>query len=205
MTPRGGDRVVIAVDAPFGFSEAFRSLLGTGGKGEYSERVNGEAIKIDYLYRRTEQFVEEKTHRIPLSPVIHQIGSQTTKVMHFLRRFLFDSSAGVGVWSALSPTGVEVTAIEVYPSTCKTRRGETRGEVDCADILDKFLTVKSESGEISDDEEDGLICALLAKLFDRDRKAFHEPEHGVDPAEGWIWFPRSCDKPKRGKRGGSVE
>ncbi|WAC18351.1 hypothetical protein OVA24_14020 [Luteolibacter sp. SL250] len=201
VTPRRGDRVVMAVDAPFGFPKDFRSLLGIDGEGGCSERVDAKAIDIGYLYRGTEQFVEKRMGRIPLSPVIHQIGSQTTKVMHFLCRFLFDSSKEKGVWSVISPGEVEVTVIEVYPATCKTRGGETGGEVDCPEILNDFTGIKSVSGNISDDEEDGLICALLARLFDGNRKAFHEPGDDIDPAEGWIWYPRSCDK--SGKSSGS--
>ena len=167
-TPGSGP-VTLAIDTPLGFSEAFIQLV-TQSKAAASI----EASKTNpYLFRRTEHYLFEQGLS-PLSAIKDMIGSQATKGMHVLARFV-PNIVECGVWSDNS----NLTAIEAYPSAYK--RSET------IQALRRPYPALSHV-----DCEDALSCALVASLFAENRSALMPPEADVSPSEGWIWVPRDA-------------
>lgn len=102
------------------------------------------------------------------------IGSQATKEMHVLARFV-PKIVECGVWS----DGRNLTAIEAYLSACK--RSET-----IQDLRRPYSALSHA------DCEDALTCALVASLFAEKPSALMPPEADVSPSEGWIWVPRDA-------------
>ncbi len=177
---QGSSRIILAIDTPLGFSEAFVRLV--------TQRVNvGEIGSSDtnlYLYRQTERFLFENGLS-PLSAVKDMIGSQATKGMHALARFA-PLMPRCGIWSS----GKRLTAIEAYPSACKN-------SATVAELREPFPKLGH------DDLDDALTCALLAYIFEVDFNALIVPEADVPLSEGWIWVPKDVQpKPERDQRTG---
>lgn len=75
-------QVMLAIDTPLGFSEAFVRLV-TGL--ECTEPV-GSSQTNSYLFRQTEHYLFQQGLK-PLSAIKDMIGSQATKGMHVLAKF----------------------------------------------------------------------------------------------------------------------
>ena len=167
--PGDGSSFVLAIDTPLGFSRAFVALL--------SERRAAESIgdsqSNPYLFRETERHLFRHGLR-PLSPVKDMIGSQASKGMHVLARFA-PHIMRCGVWS----NGADLTAIEAYPSACKT-------SALVAELRRKYAPLEHK------DKEDALTCGLIAWLFAHAPQLLNAPDEGVPPDEGWIWLPRDA-------------
>jgi hypothetical protein len=173
-------QAVLSIDTPLGFSEAFSRLITCREYAEALEKSNTNA----YLFRATERFLFD--HGLtPLSPVKDMIGSQATKGMHVLAKFA-SKVTQCGVWS----DGDCLTAIEAYPSACKTS------------AFIQNLLLPYVQGERVDpperlwiegidhpDKRDALICALMAHAFAFCPEALAAPLASIRPAEGWIWVP----------------
>lgn len=159
-------RVTLAIDTPLGFSEAFIRLVTSQGHA-------GDVGRSDtnlYLFRYTERFLFERGLR-PLSAIKDMIGSQATKGMHALAKFV-PQVRRCGVWS----DGERLSAIEAYPSACK--HSATVNEL------------QRPFGRLShDDLDDALTCALLAYLFNQQPDVLVPPGADVPISEGWIWVP----------------
>ena len=158
--------VVLAIDTPLGFPQAFVDLVTNLNGGG----VIGQSETNHFLFRRTERDLFEHGLR-PLSSIKDMIGSQATKGMHVLAKFA-SKRRQTGVWT----DGKELTCIEAYPSPCKHSA-----------TVQKLLGAYSRLGH--DDEQDALICALIGYLFTNRRAILHPPPADVPPAEGWIWLP----------------
>jgi len=161
-------KVVLAIDTPLAFSQAFTSLAVHGR--QVSEPLEGSHTN-PYLYRRTEQMLFAHGLR-PLSAVKDLIGSQATKGMHVLAKFAPHTDS-CGVWTG----GVRLTAFEAYPSACKASVAVAGLRVDYPALGNQ-------------DKEDALICALVAALFACQRETLWEPPDDIPVSEGWIWVPR---------------
>ena len=161
-------KVVLAIDTPLAFSQAFTSLAAYGKP--VSQPLAGSYTN-PYLYRRTEQLLFEYGLR-PLSAVKDLIGSQATKGMHVLGKFA-PLTAKPGVWT----DGESLLAFESYPSACKS-------SVLMADLRARYPTFDHQ------DKEDALICALIAALFAGQRETLWGPLDDTPLSEGWIWVPR---------------
>ena len=168
VSPESGP-VTLAIDTPLGFSEAFIQLVTQSKAAASIEASNTNP----YLFRRTEHYLFEQGLS-PLSAIKDMIGSQATKGMHVLARFV-PKIVECGVWS----DGRNLAAIEAYPSACK--RSET------IQALRRPYPALSHA-----DCEDALTCALVASLFAEKRSALMPPEADVTPSEGWIWVPRDA-------------
>jgi len=168
VSPESGP-VTLAIDTPLGFSEAFIQLVTQSKAAASIEASNTNP----YLFRRTEHYLFEQGLS-PLSAIKDMIGSQATKGMHVLARFV-PKIVECGVWS----DGSNLAAIEAYPSACK--RSET------IQALRRPYPALSHA-----DCEDALTCALVARLFAEKRSALMPPEADVSPSEGWIWVPRDA-------------
>ena len=122
----------------------------------------GKSIQNSLLFRYTERFVSDK-ERKPLSVIQDSIGSQSTKVIYFLRHFQFKQE-NVGIWETMNRN----IAIETYPSVV----GEKGNDIDdaeiCANLAWKFRHDKS-------------------RLYQPDNETKHLETIKI---EGWIWFPQ---------------
>jgi hypothetical protein len=158
--------VTLAIDTPLGFSQEFIRLV-TG------QQAVGELGKSDtnpYLFRHTERWLFQRGLK-PLSSIKDMIGSQATKGMHVLAKFA-PTAVRCGVWQ-----GDHLTAIEAYPSACKTS--------------DTVRALQLRYGALAhDDLDDALTCALIAFLFANQPDALYAPEPQIPLSEGWIWVPK---------------
>jgi len=162
----GDSPVTLAIDTPLGFSQEFVQLV----TGQRAFRELGSSGTNPYLFRQTERRLFERGLK-PLSAIKDMIGSQATKGMHALAKFA-PTAIRCGVWQQGC-----LTAIEAYPSACKTSS--------TVQVLQEPL------GKLAhDDLDDALTCALIAYLFANQPAALLAPEPSVPMAEGWIWVPR---------------
>lgn len=186
--PSDTSLVTLAIDAPLAFSAGFVKLL--AGECVHAEPL-GKAIENPYLFRRTETFAAKERKRNPLSPLQDQIGSQTTKIAHVLAKFGLKNN-GEGVWLAEGAGGLRIHVVEAYPAMCKTSKdGPLRPGI--LKIL--YDRVREEHTPATGDENDALICALIAHLHRCEPGSLHAPISNSRyflPEEGWIWFPKRC-------------
>lgn len=169
-TPPPQARVVLAIDTPLGFSRAFLSLA---GELRPAGPVGGHADN-PYLHRLTERHLMRHGLR-PLSPLKDMIGSQATKGMHVLARFA-PRIGSCGVWTAGAGT---LTVIETYPAGCRRSR--------------HLHALRSGMPAMpGPDEEDALLCALVAWLYAFRRGRLAPPPGDAPEREGWIWLPRDA-------------
>jgi hypothetical protein len=173
-------QVVLAIDTPLGFSEAFTRLLARDG---FDNNI-GQSDTNPYLFRQTERFLFDHGLK-PLSPVKDMIGSQATKGMHVLAKFT-PMMAQCGVWK----NDATLIVIEAYPSACKQSPFFQK-------LLGRYVI-----GERTDppgrlwveqidhqDKLDALTCALIAHTFKFHRDALAHPPDLIPLTEGWIWVP----------------
>lgn len=155
-----GQHIVLAVDAPLGYSEAFVNLVTT-----YSAHPSQiDKFKDNpYIFRATERFLYDKGYT-PLSAVNHMIGSQSTKAIHFISKFEC-SVESVGVWKT---NNKRLTVIETYPAV-------------------NIFEIPAEVDHQHKDINDAFKCAYIAKIFDQDRSKLYSPLSDVSEREGWIW------------------
>lgn len=171
--PTNAARVTLAVDAPLGLPQQLIQLairvLTVGSVGASASNP--------YLFRRTERFLFERGLS-PLSAIKDMIGSQTTKGMHVLSKFA-PCIERSGVWH--SRDGRLLTALETYPAGCKRSK------------LLSMLRARV-GGQLGDhvDEQDALICALIAHLFVNRQHKLEPPEACAPDGEGWIWLPKDA-------------
>jgi hypothetical protein len=164
--PPSRSKITLAIDTPLGFSEAFTRLV---TQREHTGEV-GKSDTNPYLFRQTERLLFEHGLK-PLSAIKDMIGSQATKGMHVLAKFA-PQTLGCGVWS----DGKRFTAIEAYPSACKT-------SATMQQLIGRYPTMDHE------DKQDALACALLGYLFASEPAKLATPDNSVPEAEGWIWVP----------------
>lgn len=167
----GGHPVVLAIDTPLAFSTSFVKLITQLQPTEPIE----DSRSNPYLYRYTERFLSERGVQ-PLSPVKDMIGSQATKGMHVLAKFV-PQIESCGIWRSAG-----LVAIEAYPSPCKRSRLISNLRHD----LPIFAT---------DDENDALTCALMGHLFAQDFRHVLAPPDEAPMSEGWIWVPADAVNP----------
>ncbi len=161
--------VTMGIDTPLGFSQELVRLA-TQLKGV---ETIGESSANPYLFRRTERRLFESGLR-PLSVMKDMIGSQATKGMHVLGRFV-PNVASCGVWT----DGHVFRAIETYPSACRNTQA-----------VKGLLNGKPKLWHA--DVEDARICALMAFLFATDPKCLEHPPADSPMCEGWIWVPKAA-------------
>jgi hypothetical protein len=163
-------KVVLAIDAPLGYSLQFAKLI-TDLRCVDSV---GRSAANEYLFRQTERMLFERGFS-PLSSVKDMIGSQSTKAQHVLAKFA-SATQSCGVWT----DGCALTAIEAYPSACRHSS------------LLRELRNRGQYTSQGTDKDDALTCALIAYLFDQRRAEMVPPPDDVPVAEGWIWLPRDA-------------
>lgn len=180
--PTGKITITMAIDAPFAFPIGFVNLLGAFHSPEYLD----DALGNPYLFRRTERYAAGFLGRNPLSAVQDRIGSQTTKILHFLTKFGLTNNAE-GVWHDPMQDSFELSVIEAYPAMCKALDGTIR-----PDPVNIFYQNQLENNlTANQDIRDALLCAIIAHLHANNNGLLCQPVEGDNfhPLEGWIWFP----------------
>jgi hypothetical protein len=164
--------VVLAIDAPLGFSQQFVELV---SRSYAVQNDVGIISGNPYLYRETERFLFE--HGItPLSPIKDMIGSQATKAQHVLARCT-PIVRSCGVWSDSG----RLTAIEAYPASCRN-----------STLLKSYLTNRKPMRHR--DLDDALVCSLIAFMYATRREDLQQPDLRTPVSEGWIWVPKDVLK-----------
>lgn len=167
--PTNPKHVTLAIDAPLGFSTEFVGLI-TDFK--FVEAL-GNYDTNPYLYRYTERYLFKHGLR-PLSAIKDMIGSQATKGMHVLAKFVPEVQR-CGVWRN---DGL-LTAIEAYPSACKNSA-----------LIEALRQQIINHPVENEDKMDALTCALIAYLFTNNPEELIGPTDSVSVSEGWIWVPK---------------
>lgn len=186
-TPPDNAYYILSIDTPLGFSQNFQKLL----NGDVVNDPIGASASNPYLFRQTEHFLFE--HGLtPLSAVKDMIGSQATKGIHVLAKFA-QKIISTGVWS----DGEILTAIEAYPSACKT-------SITIKEFLLPFIEARIELSEPAksvwdgaqfitminhEDKRDALLCALIAWLYQNKSDSLMQPNKYTPQSEGWIFVP----------------
>ncbi len=165
--PTAPCHVTLAIDTPLGFSQEFVRLV----TDLHDAGPLGSSDTNRYLYRHTERWLFARGLH-PLSAVKDMLGSQATKGMHVLARFA-PHRESCGIWT----DGRLLTAIEAYPSACRT-------SALIQDMRRPYPTLTHQ------DITDALTCALLACLFAEERSTLAPPDADTPASEGWIWVPR---------------
>jgi len=169
--------VVLAIDTPLGFSNAFIDLL---VQGKAAGTIDGFSSN-PYLFRQTERFLFERGLS-PLSAIKDMIGSQATKGMHVLARFASDIER-CGVWT----DNHRLQAIEAYPSACK--RSPTMDALRESVVQSAGGSCGRGWGQMHVDQQDALTCALVAWLFHFRSDLLVQPSLDTPQREGWIFVP----------------
>jgi predicted nuclease with RNAse H fold len=192
---------VLAIDAPLGYSNAFRQLVNDKESISlnYLDINKGSETHIyrhnPYVFRRTEMFIydlkiskhEEKSKIEPLSAVNNMIGAQSTKGIHVLSKFAKNRIEN-GIWQS---DDNRLTVVETYPT-----------------LLETSISVKDSINDDEKDIRDACLCAIFARIFSKkinSHKIVHPnfiiyeivdeklkligPPSDMDyEKEGWIWF-----------------
>ncbi|WP_049764692.1 hypothetical protein [Thioalkalivibrio sulfidiphilus] len=184
--PPDHSRVVLAIDTPLGFSEAFKALV------TRFEAAPGPGASQDnpYLYRAAEHYLFARGVK-PLSPVKDMIGSQATKGMHVLARFA-PRVERCGVWTH----GADFTVIEAYPSPCRASPLVQGLLDDYAPRNGRDPSLRTWPPDLDDgDKRDALVCALIGHLFTHRPESLAQPPERIPASEGWIWLPQDALSP----------
>jgi len=172
--PESSFGAIMAIDTPLGFSQEFTQLVTELKPVDKIDR-SGEN---PYLFRQTERNLFAHGLR-PLSPIKDMIGSQATKGIHVLGKYT-PHLVDCGIWT----DGSLLTCIEAYPSGCKQ-----------SNLIQTYLRKIGRTGtelKLHQDEQDALICALIAYLFSFHREMLNHPPEDLPNQEGWIWIPKDA-------------
>lgn len=209
--------IIIAIDAPLGFSKEFAELIANDKAlslatiGDSQEKLKNYYTN-PYLFRETERLLSSKTkvkgpqenEKVfkPLSPVQHMIGSQASKAMHFLKKFEFKNPER-GLYEKQEDN---CKVIEAYPATLKDFYiGDKKAfDLDFEDeviSIPKSLIRISESKDsqertltkASQDKVDAFLCAVTAQKYQEKHPLLFAPDKekvsndDSRKSEGWIW------------------
>jgi hypothetical protein len=171
-------RVVLAMDAPFGFPAAFQRLA-----NRTTEPVNLSAgiLANPYAFRRTDVRISER-FKMPLSASFDKLGNNATVAMHYLSSW---RAQGLRVLPFDTDDGRSPVALEVYPAVAGPARGIDPNWLDpmqsCSD------------GTPDPHQRDALICAGLAMAYAHPGHSRLPRLEGAEPdmpeGEGWIFAP----------------
>lgn len=165
----GDCSIVLAIDAPLAFPEAFLRLQSR----RVAVNLGQRSVENPYLYRFTERRLSLEGHT-PLSAVKDMIGSQATKAMHLIA-CVFENDAGIGVWEAADGS----FALETYPALCRKRAPE------------RFVE-PPDLARAKPDIADAWVCAAVARIYAMNGSLLEHPVPEAPRSEGWIWAPRKA-------------
>lgn len=203
------DATLLCVDAPLGWPDAFRSLVGDHDAG------NGVPTSFDFdaLFRRaTDDAVTALTGKRPLEVSANFIGRTAGSVLAMMEHL---RQGDADAWPTLQECGSGHFAqglIEVYPGALLTclntpSRGYKKNKKTRRALLDELMLVYdlelgvgvTHGAVIANDHIlDALMCVCAGLDFLAGR--VHSPPEDLDiQGEGWIWVrPPHTDKEDHG-------
>lgn len=173
----------IAVDAVLGWPKEFIALI--TGKDINTDILPKCKKENCFLLRECERELPFEDIQ-PLSAVQDMLGSQSTKVLFFLRKFGFNNEG-----SFWSKDGSMV--YETYPAII----AKMLEDKDLPNVSKFYHAVSRQNGRKSieyepqknhQDFKDALLALAALKT------GFKEPEKQVNKIEGWIWLPEKTEK-----------
>lgn len=191
------DATLLCIDAPLGWPDAFRALVGTHNAGD------GAPVDVDFdaLFRRvTDDVVADITGKRPLEVSANFIGRTTGSVLAMLEHL---RRGELEAWPALRECGrghFSQGIIEVYPGALLTclntdakgykkdakTRGKLLDELVVTYDLELDANVTRSALLASDHILDALMCVCAGLDFLAGR--VHSPPEDLDiKGEGWIW------------------
>lgn len=200
-----GVKVVVAVDAVFGWPRRFVELV--AGKSDYSPQTGDADRNTDnrFLYRETERFLiaalKLKSPNLPKSAVGEALGSAATKAQYVLSCLRQGTSyvPPLDPWDMGRAKDAPITIIEAYPGV--TKFSPAFENLDLPHGAKVRLLGKS-------DPEDALRCAMVAACYAGLVEAIHfdlpalyvptdamaKEGYDVDAisTEGWIFSPKKA-------------
>ncbi len=174
-------RVVIAVDAPFGFPRGLARLV-SGKMAECSAGI--PEVLNPYAYRDTDRLIEKRFKK-PLSATFDKLGNNATVAMHHLALW---KRQGLRVLPFDVDDGVSPIAMEVYPAIIRRSKTGPRPL-----WLQAVLRLHHPRTKPGSDEQDALVCAALALAYGAKGAAgmpvLQGPTEPIASTEGWIYYP----------------
>ena len=140
-------RVVIGIDAPLGFPNAFVAL--TAGRRltqQFGEGMGGNP----YAFRETDRHVATR-FKWPLSGAFDKLGNNATVAMHYVAAWKAD---GLSIVPFDNPRAQDDVALEVYPAIVRTRERGARPPW--------YRELAPGWATRSGDDADAVVCAALA-------------------------------------------
>lgn len=180
-------RVVVGIDAPLAFPEAFGALI----TGTLINRTQAAPFALGQreldnplAYRETDRFISKAHDKKPLSASFDRLGNNATLAMTLVNAW---RSEGLSVLPFDAPRSSGREALEVYPALYKGQAGLAQRVVP---LLPKSVLGR----DLRDDALDATLCAVsaLAWLAPEDpRLPRLVPPEGEGPwaREGWIYAP----------------
>lgn len=186
------ERVIVGVDAPFGFPVQFQREVGADLAS--AEGVGGP-LPDDYIdnplaYRESDRAVFSATDKRPLSPSFDKLTNNITKTRAALSQLVRHHSDLRVV--PFQQDSTRCAVVEVYPALWESARDGDSLDRSLVDILADFATSPT------DDERDALLSALAAAAYECARtgrdSSFPDvllPPDGEESVreEGWIYGP----------------
>jgi hypothetical protein len=204
--PCDAAKVVVAVDAVFGWPRRFVELV--SGKSDYKPKTGKKDKNSDnrFLYRETERFLIDalnlKSPNLPKTAAGDAIGSAATKAQYVVS--CLRKQGGIYIppldpWDEGRARDSQVTIIEVYPGV--TKFSPAFENMDLPQGTKVRLLGKS-------DPEDALRCAMVAACYAKmtgaipldlpglcvptDATAKAGYDVGAISTEGWIFSPKKA-------------
>jgi hypothetical protein len=196
-------KLILAVDAVFGWPQQFLSLI--GGKTPYTPKhgCDEKATQNQYLYRETERFLVDRfpmRSNPPMTAVGDAIGNAGTKAQYVINRMRTGGDFYVppfDTWDMQCAAEKSLTIIEVYPSALKFSNeykkdvelpdGTAASSLDSGDAKDAILAVLAAACYA---ESIGMISGGFPKVWlPPDADSAHYDEEAIS-REGWIFTPK---------------
>ena len=173
------DRVILGIDAPLAFSQAFTRLL-IDDNSEYLPSCS--QMDNPLAYRKCERWIKDEHSKTPLSAAFDKLGNGATlaiSLTHTLKKEEFSLVPQDALDS-------NKAIIEVYPGIVKVG---ARREMPAIEPVDKLIPNEIRTGS---DQYDAAICAIMAAIFAGAAGQLHLPkldgfQPDYDPKEGWIY------------------
>jgi len=194
-------RAVIAVDAPLGFPERFRSLVGSWpnpkDSGELMVTRPDREIDNPHAYRATDRHIYQHFsgasagQKKPLSATFDRLGNNATVALEHAQFWRQNHSVAV---LPFDPLGAAQTLVfEAYPALVKARLNAKEAGLDPA--FARHFPQPPADLVPGSDELDALICSLFAVCLAADGstgipRLVGPPDRADAPKhEGWIYYP----------------
>lgn len=198
---RGGESVLVAIDAPLGWPDGLRQMLGSHA----ASLPPPISLRKDDCFRRYTDVVVRQV-KIPLEVAADRIARAAFEALRVLQELRIASELPLPL--AWSPDFAGAATIEVYPGATLAVRKlskapykqpiETAGRTGTAEalvqarLLDRLNAEVSARAAANDDVLDAILCMVAARDFVMGECATPDEAHlGQIQREGWIWLRRT--------------